>query len=114
MPPGFPATGHVTGLQQAGPTPSLSQGSVSQSGTSAAAGGPSRGIGAGLSQREVEVMDLIASGMTNQQIAATCFISEKTVKNHINRIFAKLHAGSRSEAIARWLGTAPGTGGHHG
>lgn len=52
-------------------------------------------------------MDLIASGMSNQQIAATCFISEKTVKNHINRIFGKLHSGSRSEAIARWIGTAP-------
>ncbi|MFS0693990.1 response regulator [Streptomyces nitrosporeus] len=73
----------------------------------------------GLSSREVEVMDLIASGMSNQQIAATCFISEKTVKNHINRIFTKLHSASRSEAIARWLGTAPsggrgagGTGSH--
>ncbi|MEC4016562.1 response regulator [Streptomyces sp. H27-D2] len=65
----------------------------------------------GLSTREVEVMELIASGMTNQQIAATCFISEKTVKNHINRIFAKLHSGSRSEAIAVWLGTARGAGG---
>ncbi|HWU10238.1 MAG TPA: response regulator transcription factor [Streptomyces sp.] len=62
----------------------------------------------GLSSREVEVMELIASGMSNQQIAATCFISEKTVKNHINRIFTKLQSGSRSEAIARWLGTAPG------
>ncbi|MFF8842693.1 response regulator [Streptomyces sp. NPDC015127] len=60
----------------------------------------------GLSAREVEVMDLIASGMSNQQIAATCFISEKTVKNHINRIFAKLHSVSRSEAIAVWIGTA--------
>ena len=60
----------------------------------------------GLSSREVEVMDLIATGMNNQQIAATCFISEKTVKNHINRIFAKLHSVTRSEAIARWLGTA--------
>ncbi|WP_329545737.1 response regulator transcription factor [Streptomyces sp. NBC_01356] len=60
----------------------------------------------GLSSREVEVMDLIASGMSNRQIAATCFISEKTVKNHINRIFAKLHSSSRSEAIAHWLGTA--------
>ncbi|WP_413752844.1 response regulator transcription factor [Streptomyces sp. R-74717] len=75
----------------------------------------------GLSSREVEVMELIASGMSNQQIAATCFISEKTVKNHINRIFTKLHSASRSEAIARWLGTAPtagpgvrGTGGHRG
>ncbi|GGZ55875.1 response regulator transcription factor [Streptomyces bluensis] len=60
----------------------------------------------GLSSREVEVMDLIASGMNNRQIAAACFISEKTVKNHINRIFAKLHSSSRSEAIAHWLGTA--------
>ncbi|MDJ0466551.1 response regulator transcription factor [Streptomyces sp. H27-C3] len=58
----------------------------------------------GLSSREVEVMDLIAAGMSNQQIAATCFISEKTVKNHINRIFAKLHSTSRSEAIAAWGG----------
>ncbi|MEU9622908.1 response regulator [Streptomyces sp. NPDC098085] len=75
----------------------------------------------GLSSREVEVMELIASGMSNQQIAATCFISEKTVKNHINRIFTKLHSATRSEAIARWLGTAPaagpgvrGAGGHRG
>ncbi|MBT2447791.1 response regulator transcription factor [Streptomyces sp. ISL-43] len=67
----------------------------------------------GLSSREVEVMDLIASGMNNQQIAAACFISEKTVKNHINRIFAKLQSTTRSEAIARWLGTArPGVSGH--
>ncbi|MFC8392684.1 response regulator [Streptomyces sp. NPDC057238] len=58
-----------------------------------------------LSTREAEIMDLIASGMNNQQIAATCFISEKTVKNHINRIFAKLHSTSRSEAAAKWLGT---------
>ncbi|MFD5231987.1 response regulator [Streptomyces qaidamensis] len=60
-----------------------------------------------LSTREAEIMDLIASGMNNQQIAATCFISEKTVKNHINRIFAKLHSTSRSEAAAKWMGTAP-------
>ncbi|WP_037683400.1 response regulator transcription factor [Streptomyces griseus] len=57
-----------------------------------------------LSAREAEIMDLIASGMTNQQIAATCFISEKTVKNHINRIFAKLHSTSRTEATAKWRG----------
>lgn len=56
-------------------------------------------------------MELIADGMSNQQIAATCFISEKTVKNHINRIFTKLHASSRSEAVALWLGRAhPGLG----
>ncbi|WP_328300538.1 response regulator transcription factor [Streptomyces sp. NBC_00435] len=67
----------------------------------------------GLSSREEEIMDLIASGMNNQQIAAACFISEKTVKNHINRIFAKLQTATRSEAIACWLGTArPGVAGH--
>ncbi|WP_338672520.1 response regulator transcription factor [Streptomyces sp. SCSIO 30461] len=66
--------------------------------------------GFGLSSREVEVMDLIASGMSNQQIAAACFISEKTVKNHINRIFAKLNTTTRSKAIAHWLGTAPAAG----
>ncbi|MGW1215341.1 response regulator [Streptomyces sp. NPDC002499] len=63
-----------------------------------------------LSTREAEIMELIASGMNNQQIAAMCFISEKTVKNHINRIFAKLHSSSRSEAAAKWLGTARGLG----
>ncbi|MFD9031713.1 response regulator [Streptomyces sp. NPDC059567] len=67
----------------------------------------------GLSVREGEVMDLIASGLSNRQIADTCFISEKTVKNHINRIFAKLHARTRSEAIAGWLGTR-GTPGARG
>ncbi|KAB1147743.1 response regulator transcription factor [Streptomyces luteolifulvus] len=60
-----------------------------------------------LSTREAEIMDHIATGLNNQQIAAACFISEKTVKNHINRIFAKLHSTSRAEAAAKWLGTAP-------
>ncbi|MGK5547280.1 response regulator transcription factor [Streptomyces sp. URMC 127] len=63
-----------------------------------------------LSRREEEVMDLIAAGMTNAEIAAACFISEKTVKNHINRIFTKLQTETRSQAIALWLGTARGGG----
>ncbi|MFI6104516.1 response regulator [Streptomyces sp. NPDC051310] len=79
--------------------PSLSQADVAHS---------SPGVLTELSQREVEVMDLIASGLTNQQIAATCFISQKTVKNHINRIFAKLNATSRGEAIAIWHGVRRG------
>ncbi|MGW0147630.1 LuxR C-terminal-related transcriptional regulator [Streptomyces sp. NPDC003333] len=62
-----------------------------------------------LSRREAEIMDLIASGMNNQQIAATCFITEKTVKNHINRIFAKLHSTNRAEAAAKWRGGKPGS-----
>jgi DNA-binding NarL/FixJ family response regulator len=57
----------------------------------------------GLSAREHEVMDLIAQGLTNGQIARECFLSEKTVKNHVNRIFAKLMVTSRAEAVSRWL-----------
>ncbi|WP_405795774.1 response regulator [Streptomyces longwoodensis] len=66
-------------------------------------------LGSPLSAREAEIMDLIATGLNNHQIAAACFISEKTVKNHINRIFAKLHCTTRAEATAKWLGTAPDT-----
>jgi DNA-binding NarL/FixJ family response regulator len=60
-----------------------------------------------LTARQVEVMEVIAAGRTNSQIAAAFFLSEKTVKNHINQIFARLDVGSRAEAIAVWLGTAP-------
>ncbi|WP_114559447.1 response regulator transcription factor [Desertihabitans aurantiacus] len=57
----------------------------------------------GLSEREAEVMTMIAAGTTNAGIASALFISEKTVKNHINRIFAKLHVSHRSQAISLWL-----------
>ncbi|MCX5399402.1 response regulator transcription factor [Streptomyces sp. NBC_00102] len=83
------------------------QPNVGQSAVGGSSTGPVNRQRFALSSREVEIMELIASGMSNQQIAATCFISEKTVKNHINRIFTKLHSSTRSEAIARWLGTAP-------
>lgn len=63
-----------------------------------------------LSRREGEIMELIASGMSNQEIAASCFISRKTVKNHINRIFAKLNTSNRTEAIARWRDLTRGEG----
>lgn len=59
----------------------------------------------GLSQREAEIMDLIAQGLTNAELADRLFLSEKTVKNHINRIFAKLRVANRAQAMATWLGT---------
>jgi len=58
----------------------------------------------GLSAREAEVMDLVAGGKTNREISAALFLSEKTVKNHVNHIFAKLAARTRAEAVALWLG----------
>lgn len=64
-----------------------------------------------LSEREAEIMNLVARGLTNPQIARELFLSEKTVKNHINRIFARLAVTNRAQAIAVWLGTSPGPGG---
>ncbi|WP_131742770.1 response regulator [Actinomadura roseirufa] len=60
----------------------------------------------GLSPREAEVMELIAQGRANGEIARLLVVSEYTVKNHVNRIFAKLGVRSRGAAMARWLGTA--------
>lgn len=57
-----------------------------------------------LSAREREVMDLVARGRSNAAIAQTLFLSEKTVKNHLNHIYVKLRAHTRAEAIVRWLG----------
>jgi DNA-binding NarL/FixJ family response regulator len=51
-------------------------------------------------------MNLLAQGRSNGAIATELFISEKTVKNHINRIYAKLGVTSRAEAIAAHLGVA--------
>jgi RNA polymerase sigma factor (sigma-70 family) len=53
---------------------------------------------AALSDREVEVLKLIAEGLSNRQIAERLFISEKTVKNHVSNIFDKLHVNDRTEA----------------
>ncbi|MGI5326358.1 response regulator [Actinomadura nitritigenes] len=62
--------------------------------------------GFGLSAREAEVMRLIVQGASNGEIAARLFLAEKTVKNHVNRIYAKLGVTSRGAAIARWIGTS--------
>jgi DNA-binding NarL/FixJ family response regulator len=64
---------------------------------------------AGLSARESQIMTLIAAGHSNGQIAASLVLAEKTVKNHVNRIYAKLGVGSRSAAISQW-GPAGKTG----
>lgn len=61
-----------------------------------------------LTEREDEVMTLLSRGTSNKAIAQRLFISEKTVKNHINRIYAKLGVTTRAEAIAAFLGVARG------
>ena len=54
-----------------------------------------------LSERELEVLDLIAAGLTNREIADRLFITVGTVKRHVNNIYGKLQAHHRAEAIAR-------------
>ena len=54
-----------------------------------------------LSERELEVLRLIAQGLSNQEITRKLFVALSTVKGHNLRIFAKLQAKSRTEAVAR-------------
>jgi DNA-binding NarL/FixJ family response regulator len=54
-----------------------------------------------LTRREREVLELIASGLSNQAIAAKLGLSTNTISNHISSIFNKLQVGSRAEAIVR-------------
>lgn len=55
----------------------------------------------GLTEREHEVLDLIAAGRNNTDIATALFLSPKTVRNHVSNIFAKLQVADRAEAIVR-------------
>ncbi|GAA1780729.1 response regulator transcription factor [Nocardioides hankookensis] len=59
-----------------------------------------------LSPRELEVCRELVTGRSNRDIARQLFIEPKTVKNHINSVFAKLGVTSRAEALAVLLGTA--------
>jgi LuxR family maltose regulon positive regulatory protein len=54
-----------------------------------------------LSEREQEVLGLMAAGLTNREIAETLFISVETVKKHTGSIYAKLGVGHRTQAVAR-------------
>lgn len=57
----------------------------------------------GLTAREREVMDLLAEGLSNQDIAERLTVSVKTVKNHLHRAFRQLHVADRGAARALWL-----------
>jgi DNA-binding NarL/FixJ family response regulator len=60
-----------------------------------------------LSPREAQVMESIGRGMRNADIAAALRVTEKTVKNHVNRIFTKLGVATRVEAVLVWQQAQP-------
>lgn len=70
-------------------------------GTPAPEGGSRPGVSESLSERECEVLRLIAAGKSNKEIAFELFLATGTVKKHANNIFGKLGAGSRTQAVAR-------------
>ena len=52
-----------------------------------------------LTYRELDVLELICQGMSNNEVAQKLFLSEKTVKNHLTNIFRKLHVSDRTQAV---------------
>jgi DNA-binding NarL/FixJ family response regulator len=58
-------------------------------------------IRADLSERELEIIELVATGLTNQEIASQLTISKRTVDNHVSNIFAKTGAKNRV-ALINW------------
>jgi two-component system, NarL family, response regulator LiaR len=53
----------------------------------------------GITRRELEILELIAEGMSNREIAEKLFVSENTVKTHSSRVFDKLGARRRTQAV---------------
>ena len=62
---------------------------------------PAGSLSEPLSERELEVLRLVASGMSNAEVSRALFISLATVKKHINKIYRKLGRHSRTSAVAR-------------
>jgi LuxR family maltose regulon positive regulatory protein len=62
---------------------------------------PLYGLPEGVSQREIDVLLLLASGLSNQEIAIRLCISANTVKTHLANIYGKLGASGRREAVTK-------------
>jgi DNA-binding CsgD family transcriptional regulator len=68
---------------------------------------PAISLGAALSPREREVLDLVSSGLTNGQVARRLSISPRTVHKHLEHVYAKLGVTNRVAAAMRHVAAAP-------
>jgi DNA-binding NarL/FixJ family response regulator len=73
--------------------------SAARAGTAGGSAEPPVTLPDDLTPREAEVLTLIARGLSNQEIAAELFVSEATVKTHINHVFSKIDARDRAQAV---------------
>jgi len=98
---------HAAAAGQAILDPSVRQALLNAAAHAGAAAGPSQPQSPSptssdpgeLTPREADVLRLIAAGQSNREIARTLFVSEATVKTHVNRIFAKTGSRDRAQAI---------------
>lgn len=58
---------------------------------------------AGLTERELDVLELVAEGLDNREIASRLFLSEGTVRNRISDILAKTNISNRTKLAVEWL-----------
>jgi DNA-binding NarL/FixJ family response regulator len=99
----------VAGSPLAGQTPRLDSSAIPRGRASIPRAGSITPLGSAASQlsaREADVMQCIAKGMRNTEIAVALTVTQKTVKNYINRIFTKLGVETRTQALLIWLEAA--------
>lgn len=94
----FAGLGVWLGVRMRHPTPVASDGVAPQAGLPFAPDEKQREV-LGITRRELEILELVAQGMSNREIAGKLFVSENTVKTHCSRAFDKLGARRRTEAV---------------
>jgi DNA-binding NarL/FixJ family response regulator len=106
---------HAAAAGQAVLDPAVQQ-RLASAAARAPAAPPQPGDEKDLTQRESEVLRLIAGGRSNREIARALFVSEATVKTHVNRIFAKTGSRDRAQAVRyaydHGYADPPGPAGH--
>jgi DNA-binding NarL/FixJ family response regulator len=95
----FAATGIWLGLKMTGTRERIVVREISVTASPGFTRNDARLASLGVTPRELEILELIASGLSNKEIAEKIFVSENTVKTHSSRLFEKLGAKRRTQAV---------------